>query len=163
MNLEKFKSMPFKNKVEWIIHYYGIWIVVGIIAISVLYSFLHSVLFPEPIKDTNIIILSDEFDADTAVSFESDISELTNGSASVTLYNLSDVYGNGAFSIKLTSDQIDLVLSPKTEADQMVESGYLESYEKLDYDDLYVGIPVNARRGEKLDIAIKYFKEGLKK
>jgi len=162
VNLEKFKEMPFSKKIGWIVQYYGVWIIVGIVAISVLCSFLHSVFFPDPIPDTNIIILSDEFARDEISEIEKEVIAYTGGTASVTLYNLSEVYGNGAFSIKLTTDQIDLVLAPKSEMDQMVESEYLESYEKLDYDDLYLGIPVKARKGEKLDKAIKYIKEEMK-
>ena len=162
MNLEKFKEMPFSKKIGWIIHYYGIWIVVTIVAIGVLFSFLHSVFFPDPIPDTNIMILSDEFLRDEIPAIEEHISVVTEGSVSVTLYNLSEVYGNGAFSIKLTSDQIDIVLAPKSETDQMIETGYLESCEKLEYNDLYLGIPERARKGEKLDRAIQYIKEGIK-
>ena len=163
MNLEKFKAMPLSKKIEWILHYYGIWIAVAIVAIYVAFSFLHTVLFPEPIKDTNIIILSDEFSRDNVPELEEEVSTLTQGSVSIVIYNLSEVYGNSAFSIKLNADQNDLVLAPKEETDQMIESGYLEKYEKLDYDDLYLGIPTNARKGEKLDAAIEYFKKGVKK
>jgi len=159
LNLEKFKEMPFSKKVGWIVQYYGVWIVVTIVAIGVLFSFLHSVFFPDPIPDTCVIILSDEFVRDEIPKLEDEISKLTEGSVSVSLYNLSELYGNGAFSVKLTSDQIDLVLAPKTETDQMMETGYLESAEKLNYNDLYLGIPERARKGERLDKVIQYFKE----
>lgn len=163
MNLEKFKELPFSKKIQWIIQYYGVWIIVAVIAIGVICSFLHSVFFPDPIPDTNIIILSDEFTRDEVPKLEAEIAAITEGTVSITLYNLSEVYGQSAFSIKLTSDQIDIVLAPKAETDEMMESEYLERFEKLDYDDLYMGIPTKARKGEKLDKAIEYFMGGMKK
>lgn len=155
--------MPLSKKIEWIIHYYGIWIAVGVIVVFVIFSFMKTVLFPEPISDTNIIILSDDFDRGDVADIENEISTLTEGSVSITIYNVSEMYGRSAFSIKLNSDQIDLVISPKEEADQMRESGYLSACEKMSYGDLYLGIPVNARKGDKLDVAIDYFMKGVKK
>lgn len=160
MNLEKFKSMPLKNKIMWIVQYYGIAIIVGIIAIVVLFSFIDSVFFPDPIPDTNIIILSNSFDRDDIPKIEEEIALETEGTVSITAYSLSEVYGNGAFSIKLTADQIDLVICPEEEKNQMLESGYLESVEELDYEDLYLGVPIKARKGDKLDIAIEHFRKG---
>lgn len=159
MNFEKFMSMPLIDKVKWIIHYYGIWIIVSIIAIGVAISFIHSVLFPEPISDVCVIVLSDEYDRDEIPVYEEEIAAQINGSVSLQIYNVSDAYGNSAFSIKLLSDQIDLVLAPREETKQMIESGYLESSDQIGDKDFYIGIPVRARKGEMLDRTITYFKE----
>jgi len=159
LNFEKFKSLPFGKKVQWIAQYYGIWIIVAIIGIGVAVSFLHSVFFPEPISDVCVIVLSDDYDRDEIPEIEGEISARIDGSASLQIYNTSEVYGNSAFSIKLLSDQIDLVLAPKEETSQMTESGYLASSEQIGDKDFYIGIPDRARSGEKLDKTIEYFKE----
>lgn len=158
MDLDKFKGMPFKKKIEWIVHYYGIWIIVSIVGICVAVSFAKSVFFPKPLPDVCAIILSDDYLLDDIPLMESEIGEAFGGTCQIEIYNESDVYGNSAFSIKLMSNQVDLVIAPKSAIDSMNETGYLESSEKLGDRNLYIAIPARARKSEALDAAIDYFK-----
>lgn len=151
--------MPLSKKIEWILQYYGIWIVVAVAAIVVLCSFLHSVFYPDPVSDICIMLLSDDYVRDDIPVLEQDIQELTGKTVTVEVYNLSELYGNGAFTIKLISDQIDLVIAPKEQTDSMVESEYLESFERIGDKDSYLGIPARARKCSELDKTIDYFKE----
>ena len=159
MTLEKFKELSLKKKIEWIIQYYGIWIVVGIVAIFVTVDFVRTVFFPAPISDICIAILSDDYSRDDVPTMEKEISALTGGSASIVIYNESEAYGISAFTVKVMADQIDLIIAPKTQTDSMNESSYLSSCEKLDGTELYLSIPTKAREGEMLDKTIDYFKE----
>lgn len=158
MNFEKFRQMPFSKKIQWILQYYGIWIIVGIVAAYVGITLLNSVINPDPISDICIIILSDDITRDDINMFQSDISELTGKSVTVEVYSPNEEYGLGAFSIKLTSDQLDLVLAPKEQTDQMVSNGYLTEIEEINAYDLYMGITQKARRSDSLDKTIQYFK-----
>lgn len=157
MNLEKFKELSLKKKIEWVVHYYGIAIVVAIIAICVAANFLYSVFCPKPLSDICVLILSDDYTGDEIPFLEEEINAITGSSASVEIYNVSDVYGSGAFSIKLNSDQVDIVISPKEQTDLMLESSYLEKYEQIWDKDLYLGIPFKARKSENLDKTAEFF------
>lgn len=158
MNFEQFKKLPFLKKIEWIAQYYGVWIIVSIVAIFVAISLVRSVFFPKPISDVCILILSDDHTRDEIPKLEDEIAAATGGSASVEIYNVSEAYGDSAYTIKLLSDQLDLVIAPKEQTDSMMESGYLVSAEKMKNEDLYLGIPERARNGEILDKTIDYFK-----
>ena len=159
MNLEKFKQLTLKKKIEWIIQYYGIWIAVSIIAIAVTISFVHSVFFPKPICDMCVVILSDDYTRDDAPNMEKEISTLIDGSVSIQIYNESELYGDSAFAVKVMSDQIDLIMAPKEKMDSMIQSSYILDYERLNSSGLYMASPVMARTGDKLDKTVEYFKE----
>lgn len=159
MNFEKFKSLPFLKKVEWILHYYGVWIVVFIIAIVVAVNLVRAVFFPKPISDVCVMILSDDYVRDDIPKLEEEISAVTGGTVQVEVYNVSEAYGDSAYTVKLLADQLDLVLAPKEQTDSMIESGYLESAEKLANEELYLAVPGRARKGEMLDKTIDYFRE----
>lgn len=159
MNLETFKQLSFKKKLQWILQYYGIWIIVSIIAAYVLFVFVKSVFFPEPISDICIIVYSDDYDRNDIPKMESEIANLTGNTTSVEIYNISDVYGSQSFSIKLVSDQIDLVIAPNAQINDMLANGYLESITPMNNNDLSIGVPVNARKANNLDKAISYLLE----
>lgn len=162
MNKEKFKELSFKQKIEWLLQYYGLTAVFTVIALTVAVIFIKSVLFPEPLPEVSILILSDAMTQEEANGLQADIEASTGHTALVSAFIVSDLYGKQAFSMKVTSDVVDIVVSPKEETDGMSDNGYLPSYEKIEGKELYIGCPIRAREGQLKDEAYDMVKEYIK-
>lgn len=163
MNLKKFIELPFLKKIEWIVQYYGVWILVTIVGVCVIISLCRALFFPKPICDVCVIIISDDFSRNDIDRLEEEMSSVTGGSTQVEIYNPSEAYGDGAYTIKLLTDQLDIVIAPKEQTDSMLDSAYLSSAESLKGGRLYIGIPNRARVGPMLEKAIEYIKNEVEK
>lgn len=163
MDRKKFKELSLKQKIEWLLQYYGVVAVVAVIALIVAVIFIKSVMFPEPMSDVCVLILSDTLTQEEAYDVENVIEDKTGKTAQIAVFGESDVYGRQAFSAKLTADELDLVVAPKEETDGMLENGYLISSEELEGISLYIGHTYRSREGEIIDIAydeVKSYIEG---
>lgn len=151
MNKEKFRELSLKQKIEWLLHYYGVAFVVGIIALFVAVVFVRSVFFPEPLSDVCVLILSDDTTSDDAFALQSIIEEKTGMTSQVSAYNTTDMYGRQSFSAKLTADELDIIVAPEEETLGMADNKYLTHYEKVGNKNLYIGTSYRAREGQLLD------------
>lgn len=158
MNLEKFKQLSLKEKIQWLVQYYGIAACVIAVAIVVIVIFMKSVFFPEPISDICVLVLEDGVTVEDTERVQEVLEQLTGKSVDVVSYTVTDLYGKDAFAVKLTSDQLDIVIAPYDETMQMMQTGYLKEEQKLEQSELHLGIPQNARTGEAYEYAIEYLK-----
>lgn len=163
VDLEKFKQLSLKKKIQWLLQYYGLTALIAVLAIAVISIFLKSVFCPEPISDICVLILDESISYEDTENIAGELEQITGKSVDVVSYGKTDIYGKEAFAIKLTSDQLDIVLAPYEETMQMLEAGYLTDQQALNNTKLYLGIPRNARTGEALDQTIDYFKNNFGK
>ena len=158
MNLEKFKQLSLKGKIQWLVQYYGVLACVVIVAIVVIVIFFKSVFFSEPISDICVLILDDGVTVEDTDLVREDLEQLTGKSVEVVSYTAINPYGRDAFAVKLSSDQLDIVIAPSEETVQMMQTGYLKEEQKIEQSELHLGIPQSARTGEAYELAIEYFK-----
>ena len=151
MNKDKFKELSLKQKIEWLIHYYGVAFIVGLVALIVAIVFVRSVFFPEPLSDICVLILSDDVTSDDAFALQSIIEEKTGKTSQVSAYNTTDMYGRQSFSAKLTADELDIIVAPEEETMGMLDNKYLIRYEKVGNKNLYIGTSFRAREGQLLE------------
>lgn len=151
MDREKFKSLSFKQKIEWLIQYYGLVTIVVIVALFVLFSFLKAVLFPAPVADVCVLIYSDEVNDERVSELEATLENITDKNIEISKISPSSVYGNQALAARLTDENLDLVISPVTERDYMEESDFLEESIVIEGTEMYLNTTVRARKGDLLD------------
>lgn len=151
MNKDKFKELSLKQKIEWLVHYYGVAFIVGLVALIVAIVFIRSVFFPEPLSDICVLILSDDVTSDDAFALQSIIEEKTGKTSQVSAYNTTDMYGRQSFSAKLTADELDIIVAPEEETMGMLDNKYLIRYEKVENKNLYIGTSFRAREGQLLE------------
>ena len=84
MDLEKFKQLSLKKKIQWLLQYYGLTALIAVLAIAVISIFLKSVFCPEPISDICVLIL------DESISYE-DTDTITTSIFSHMLYNFMTI------------------------------------------------------------------------
>jgi len=160
MDRKKFRELTFKQKIEWLVHYYGVTAIVAVIALVVVISLVKTFLFPDPLSDMVIVVLSENMGQLEADELQTQIEEKTGKTVLVSAYIVGDVYGQQAFSARVTADTIDVIIAPENERNLMEESGYLTLVEPLSgYDSLYIGTTMKSRQGELLDETYKIVKE----
>lgn len=159
MDWNKFKALTWKQKLQWFIQYYGIVTVVVLISIYVIFVFVKSILAPAPISDICILVYSDEVQTDEVIKIQEALCEKTGHTIEITNFMVSDVYGIQAFATKLTADQLDLIVAPLEQTEDMMNSNYLIGYEKIGSTELYLGLPKKARTGELLEQVRDYLSD----
>jgi len=163
MNKEKFKDLNFKEKIEWLLHYYGVAFIAGLVVLFVAIVFIRSVFFPEPLSDVCVLVLSDELLTEDATSIQTTIENKTGKTASVSVFYTDDIYGRQSFSTKLTADELDIIVAPKEEAMGMVENEYLTEYEEIEGTNLYIGTSYRAREGQLINDTYKIIEDIIEK
>ena len=151
MNKEKFRELSLKQKIEWLLHYYGVAFIIGVVVLFVAVVFVRSVFFPEPLSDVCVLALCDDVTSDDAFALQRIIEEKTGKTSQVSAYDTNDMYGRQSFSAKLTADDLDVIVAPEEEMMGMVDSRYITCYEKLENKNLYIGTSFEAREGQLLD------------
>ncbi len=150
MNPQKFKEMPTKKKIQWLVQYYGVATVVGIIVIATALYFIKSVFFAPPEADINVLILSDAIYGAGFENLEQDFEAELGVDASFSLYGENDAYGRQAFAAKIGADRLEIVICPLEEVTLLSENGYLLSYGEIKGTSLYIGVPKSAKNSDKL-------------
>ena len=161
MNWTKFKELSFKKKLQWLVNYYGIAALVFIVAVIVIISLIKSVLFPTPIADVCVLVISDTISADDGNDMENELLSITGKEVSIDAYNPNDVYGMQAVAAKIMSDQIDIVVYMEDQAKDVMSNGYIISYEKAS-ENVYVGMTQRARQTEEVAKTYEYLINKLK-
>lgn len=171
MNREKFQSLSRKSKIQWLLEYYGVKAVIGVVVLIVLISFFKSVFFSQK-YDANVMILDTRMGRDESVQLQQDLEQVLQGKKiRYCSYTKSDENQMQAFSIRVMSDHLDMLIVPETEALELLRNGYwleepveltaTSNYEKyraaLDkmenpadiyYEKLYIGIPADCKQEE---------------
>lgn len=141
MNRELWKQMSFFKKLEWIAQYYGATIIVAIIAILVATSFVKSVINGADKGDMRVIILDNGVSSDLCQVYQDEISTLIEGNAEMTSYIKNDPTHMQAFTVRITADDLDIIIAPKEEMLELAENGYLISYDINGLTDFYNDFP----------------------
>jgi len=161
MNWKKFKELTLKQKIVWLLQYYGIAAVVAVIAVVVLVIFIKSVFFSEPLSDVCVLILSDDISQDEAYSLQDMIEAQTGKTVQISAFSESDAYGKQAFSMKLTADELDIVVAPLEETKGMKESGYITCSRPIVEGKSYICKTIRTRDGDYIDTAMDIVNEYL--
>ena len=172
MNWDKFKSLNLREKLQWLLQYYGLSAAIAAAAIIVGAVFLTSVFGPEENYAIRVLILDDQQSADICRVFGEDLSPLLLGECDITSYAQSNAYQLQAFVVRLTSDDLDLVIAPAEEMAQLMDNGYLKSSMELDMNSYYcaitgrtegafcIGEALTAKNSENIPAVIDYFING---
>lgn len=142
MNRELWKQMSFSKKIGWIVQYYGATIVVVIISILVVVSLIKSIITGGDKGDMRVIILDNGVSSELCQVYQDEVSNLIEGDAEMTAYIKNDPTHMQAFSVRLTADDLDIVIAPKEEMQEMAENGYLLSYDINGITAFYNGFPL---------------------
>ena len=138
MTREKFKALPFLQKVQWVLQYYGVTALVVVIAVAVAAVFLKSVFGPGEQYALRVMALDDRLTTEQCQTFARELGELVGGECDVTSYLESDTVQMQAFAVRLTTDPLDLVIAPEDQMEQLVENGYVAAALRLQDDSRYM-------------------------
>lgn len=159
MNWNTFKEMSFKKKLQWLVQYYGVVALVGLIVIFVLGYLIKSIISPEPIADVCVIILSDEIYTEEAIEMQYELSKSLECTFDVRTYNISDPYAMQSFATRVMTDQLDIVIAPLSETKELQSNSYISDYEVMDDIGTCISVPVKARKNSAQEYAVDYFKK----
>lgn len=141
MNKEQWKQMSFSKKMEWLVQYYGITVLVSVIAVVVVFSLAKTMFGPKDRGDIRILILDDGVPSELCITFKEDISNRINGETELSSYAKSDPTHMQAFSVRLTADDVDIIIAPEAEMLEMAGNGYLIPYGQDDTTEFYDTFP----------------------
>ena len=141
MNKEQWKQMRFSKKLEWLVQYYGLTVFFSILAVIVVVSLAITFFGPKDRGDIRVIILDDGVSSELCTVFREEINREINGEAEMVSYAKSDPTHMQAFSVRLLSDDLDIVIAPETEMLEMAGNGYLIPYEQNSITDFYRNFP----------------------
>ncbi len=137
MNWKLFKEMSLADKVKWIIHYYGIWICVGIIAICVIATLIGKILGPGEQYAAQIMILDDRCSDEERIRMSEELQALLEAPCEVTAYHISDENQFQAFVVRLTGAVLDIVIAPEKQMKELESNGYFKEMHPLPEDATY--------------------------
>ena len=129
MNKELWKQMNFSQRVEWLVQYYGVTVLVVIVAVVVALSLGRSFFGAKERGDMRVIILDNGVSSELCNQYQEEISQRINGVTEMSAYVKNDPTHMQAFSVRLTADDLDIVIAPEEEMRQMAGNGYLIPYE----------------------------------
>ena len=175
MNWEKFKKLSLRAKLQWIIQYYGVAIAIGAIAIFVGIVLVQSLFGPAEDYAIRVMILDDRQSADLCQAFAQELCDALGGECDVTSYLERDDDQRQAFVVRLMSDNLDIVIAPAEQTEQLLQNGFLRSAMQLEADAfyyactggspeqdgaLYLGVTASSRKTDNAATAIEYFIRG---
>lgn len=127
MNLEKFKSLSFKEKLNWIWEYYAVTIAVVIVALVVCGFLVTSMLGvrEEQQISLNVLILDDRMDQEAADRLKESLQSIVSGNVEISYYSKSNAEQFRAFVVRTAVDGPDLVIAPLAELSEMADNQYV--------------------------------------
>lgn len=143
MNLEKFKSLSFKEKLNWIWEYYAVTIVVVIVAVVVCAFLVASMLGVREGQrvDLSVLILDDRMNQESAEGLRSILEENVPGNIEISFYSKSNSEQFQAFVVRTAVDGSDLVIAPQKEMSELAQNEYVaDDYVMLDESSFYAKV-----------------------
>ena len=131
MNWNKFKTMSLFQKIQWIIQYYGLMLVVMVVVLFVGTVFVKSVFGSENEYAIRVMILDDHLSKETSNMFRSDLKIVLDGECDISSYMESDLDQKQAFTVRLLADELDIVIAPKKDMEELKQNGYLKRMEEI--------------------------------
>ncbi|MBQ0000686.1 MAG: hypothetical protein KBT01_04000 [Clostridiales bacterium] len=138
MNWKTFKDMPLKKKLQWILHYYGIWIVVSVVAVCVVVTLVGRILGPGEENLVKVMILDDHISDDERIGLGEELRELLEGPCEVSSYHLGHEYQYQSFVVRLSgAGDLDLILAPEAQMKELLNNGYFKEIHPMPEDSYY--------------------------
>ena len=131
MTWEKLKSLGMKGRIKWFLGYYGLIVATVTAGLLILVYLLYSIFRSTPTPDLRIIVLDDHASFDNGCELKEGLSDRFDGEVELTCYLKSDPTNMQAFLVRLTADDIDLLIVPSDFLATMQESDFVREYEKL--------------------------------
>ena len=172
MNWNKFKTMSIFQKTQWILQYYWLTIVVMVVVLFVGAIFVKSVFGTENEYAIRVMILDDYLSKETSNRLRSDLRIALDGECDISSYMESDLDQKQAFTVRLLADELDIVIAPKKEMEELQQNGYLKRMEAIYQDsfyysvtrdkeaqfdsEMYVGETVKSKNSSNVDAVISY-------
>lgn len=138
MTKEKFKALPFLQKIQWVLQYYSVTMLVAVVAVGVAVVFFKSVFGPGEQYVLRVMALDDRLSVEQCQTFARQLGEKLGGECDVTSYLESDISQMQAFAVRLTTDPLDLVIAPEEQMEQLIENGYVVAGLQLQDDSRYM-------------------------
>ena len=176
MNWKKFRELSLGGKLQWIVQYYGATIVIAAIALCVGIVMVRTFFGPEENYALRVMILDDHSSADLCRVFAAELGEVLDGECDVTSYLKSDPDQMQAFVVRLMADNLDIVIAPADETQQLLQSNFLSSAMGLEADSfyyactgggpdqeggaLYLGMAASGRNAGNIPAGVTYFTDG---
>lgn len=174
MNLDKFKELSFKEKLQWIWDYYAVTIAVALVVVIVLVILVSSMLGLRGNQSAlNVVILDDRMNDEASEKMKEEWSSIVDGNVEISFFSKHDVEQFQAFIVRVAVDGTDIVIAPYEEISEMAANGYIKDnyyllsddsfYSELlnigdmfdKYDDVYLG---EACRGANADNSALIYK-----
>lgn len=174
MNLDKFKELSFKEKLQWIWDYYAVTIAVALVVVIVLVILVSSMLGLRGDQSAlNVVILDDRMNDEASEKMKEEWSSIVDGNIEISFFSKHDVEQFQAFIVRVAVDGTDIVIAPYEEISEMAANGYIKDnyyllsddsfYSELlnigdmfdKYDDVYLG---EACRGANADNSALIYK-----
>lgn len=137
MNWKTFKEMPLADKLKWVIHYYGIAICVGIVAICVIITLLGRMLGPGEEYAARIMILDDRCSDEERIQMGEELQAQLGLPCEVIAYHKNDENQFQAFAVRLTGAELDMIIAPEKEMKELESNGYFQEMHKMKEDASY--------------------------
>ena len=176
MNWKKFRELTPGARILWIAQYYGATIVIAAIALFVGIVMVRTFFGPEENYALRVMILDDRSSADLSRVFGEELGEVIGGECEVTSYLKRDADQMQAFVVRLMADNLDIVIAPAGEAQQLLENGFLSGAMELAADSyyymctggspdqeggaLYLGVAASGRNAGNVPAGVAYFTGG---
>ena len=176
MNWKKFKELSLGRKLQWIVQYYGVTIVIAAIALCVGIVMVRTFFGPAENYALRVMILDDHSSADLCRVFGAELGEVLGGECDVTSYLKSDPDQMQAFAVRLMADNLDIVIAPADETQQLLQSNFLSGAMELAADSFYyqctlggpdqaggaiwLGTAASGRNAGNVPAAVDYFTGG---
>ncbi len=173
----KYQDLDRKDKIEYILDYYKIHIIAGILLLILIYNILNTLVFnPEKKVSLDIVVRGGNFDfiemeADVLKDELATLIELDSKKEQVSIENLPiREYSNPSFRMayeskfmaKASNDDLDIIIIDETYIPVAKENEILmpiEIVDDLDKQDLYFGdklVGINIKRFDKLSRLINF-------
>ena len=176
MNWKKFRELSLRGKLQWIVQYYGVTIVIAALAVYMLVIVAQSVFGPAEDYALRVMILDDRQSADICRVIGDDLREALSGECDVTSYLERDEDQRQAFAVRLMTDHLDIVIAPVEQTEQLLQNGFLQSAMELGADSYYykltgggpdsgnetlcLGVVASGQNADNVPAAVDYFTRG---
>lgn len=173
MNRQKFNSLSFKKKIEWLLQYYGVTALAVLAAILIIGYLIFSIFGPHPEPVLRVLILDDGVSFEDVEQLRGELEILLGDPVELSAYMPSDPNQMQAFSVRLVGDKLDLVIAPQPQMDEMEKNGLILEKSRIPADGSYrqltrpeamedafemnIGITVNKKNDVAIEKAMNYF------
>lgn len=124
MNWNDFKQMPISGKMKWLLHYYTIPFCAVTVSLIVIVMLLCRIFgTPEQVA-VKVLILDDRISEEEKSVLAGQLEDAVGEECELTMYHVSEEYQYSGFVVRLTGDEIDVIIAPKNQMMELKANGY---------------------------------------